>query len=66
LSVQETKEAADIAAADADQSGDYDAEELATLTIAEIKALAESLSYTITGTTKAQLIASFLEAQENA
>lgn len=66
LSAQSTAEAADIAAADANSDESYSEEELSTLTIAEIKALAESLSYTITGSTKAALIASFLEAQEAA
>lgn len=66
LSAQATQEAADIAGADEDSSGDYDAEELAKLTIAEIKELAESLHYEISGSTKAALIASFLEAQEAA
>lgn len=66
LSAQSTKEAADIAGADEDSSGDYSEEELEALTIAEIKQLATSLEYTITGNTKAALIASFLEAQEAA
>ncbi len=63
LSAQAAAEAADIAGADEDKSGDYDEEELKKLTIAEIKELAESLGYTISGSTKAELIASFLEAQ---
>ena len=38
-------------------------EELTALTIAEIKVLAEELGYAISGRTKAELVASFLEAQ---
>lgn len=63
LSEQSTKQAEDIAGADSDSSGDYDADELGALTIAEIKQLAESLGYTISGSTKAELITSFLAAQ---
>ena len=66
LSAQTAKQASDIKEADADSSGDYDATELGGLTIAEIKKLAESLGYTITGSTKADLITSFLAAQEAA
>ena len=66
LSAQTAKQASDIEEADADSSGDYDATELGGLTIAEIKKLAESLGYTITGSTKADLITSFLAAQEAA
>lgn len=63
LSAQSTAEAADIDGADEDSSGDYDEDELKKLTIAEIRQLAESLGYTITGTTKTDLITSFLEEQ---
>ena len=63
LSAQSTAEAAHIAAADANNDESYSEAELKTLTVAEIKALAESLSYTITGSSKNALIASFLEAQ---
>lgn len=63
LEAQTAQQAEDIAGADADSSGDYDAEELAALTIAEIKKLAAELGYEITGNTKAALITSFLEAQ---
>ena len=66
LAAQTAKQTEDIAGADSDSSGDYDAEELGALTIAEIKKLAESLGYTISGSTKAELIASFLAAQEAA
>lgn len=66
LEAQTAKETEDIAGADADSSGDYDADELGTLTIAEIKKLATTLGYEITGTTKAELITSFLTAQEAA
>lgn len=63
LTAQTTKQEADISGADSDSSGDYDAEELGALTIAEIKKLAASLGYTISGSTKADLITSFLAAQ---
>ena len=63
LSAQSADEAAEEAGADADDSGDYSQEELEALTIYEIKDLAESFGYTITGNTKAKLIESFLEAQ---
>ena len=42
----------------------YDAEALESMTIAEIKALAEELGYTITATKKADIIAEFLAQQE--
>ena len=66
LAAQTAKQTEDIAGADEDSSGDYDAEELGALTIAEIKKLAASLGYEISGSTKADLITSFLAAQEAA
>ncbi len=41
----------------------YAREQLEAMTIAEIKALAESLGYSLTATVKADIIAEFLEAQ---
>lgn len=52
--------------ADTDNSGDYSEDELSALTKAQISSLAAELGYEITGSTKAELIASFLQAQENA
>ena len=66
LSAQTAKQTEDIAGADSDSSGDYDATELGALTIAEIKKLAAQLGYEISGSTKAELITSFLAAQEAA
>lgn len=42
----------------------YTEEELSAMTIAQIKALAEELGYTITKSLKADIIAEFLEQQE--
>lgn len=47
-----------------DDSTVYTEEELTAMTIAQIKALAEELGYTITATKKADIIAEFLEQQE--
>jgi len=63
LSAQSADESSDEAGADTDENGEYSQEELEALTIYEIKELAVSLGYTITGNTKAKLIESFLEAQ---
>jgi translation initiation factor 6 (eIF-6) len=63
LSAQSTDESADEAAADANADEEYTQAELETLTVYEINELATSLGYTITGSTKAALITSFLEAQ---
>jgi len=41
----------------------YTSEELNAMTVAQIKALATELGYTITATTKANIIAEFLEQQ---
>lgn len=43
----------------------YTEEELNAMTIAQIKALAEELGYTITKSLKADIIAEFLEQQES-
>ena len=51
------------AEADDDESGTFTEEELTALTIAKIKALAKEKGYTITETTKAAIIAEFLEQQ---
>ena len=42
----------------------YTEDELLALTIAQIKALAGELGYTITASRKAEIIAEFLEQQE--
>ena len=42
----------------------YTEDELLALTIAQIKALAGELGYTITATKKADIVAEFLEQQE--
>lgn len=42
----------------------YSQADLQSMTIAEIKALATDLGYTITATLKADIIAEFLEQQE--
>lgn len=42
---------------------EYDENELKAMTVSEIKALAQKLSYSVTGDTKAELVASFLQAQ---
>lgn len=54
--------------ADADESGDYDEEELSALTRAQIVELAESLEYEgiTSNMTKKQMIAAFLAAQSAA
>lgn len=49
--------------ADTDQSGDLSQAELEAMTVKQIKALAKELGYTITATTKAEIIAEFLAAQ---
>ena len=49
--------------ADTDEDGTLSESELSELTIAQIRQIAAELGYEITGTTKAELIASFLEAQ---
>ena len=41
----------------------YTQEDLEALTIAQIKALAEEMGYTITASRKAEIIAQFLEQQ---
>ena len=51
------------AEADTDEDGTFTEEELTALTIAKIKALAKEKGYTITETTKAAIIAEFLEQQ---
>ena len=51
------------AEADTDEDGTFTEEELTELTIAQIKALAAELGYTITATRKADIIAEFLEQQ---
>lgn len=54
------------AEADDDESGLLTQTELNALTIAKIKALAKEKGYTITQTTKANIITEFLAAQEEA
>ena len=49
--------------ADQDDSGDLSRSELEALTKAQIKAIADEKGYTLTGTTKNDLIESFLAAQ---
>ncbi len=44
-------------------SAGYTEEELSAMTIAEIKALAETLGYTITASKKADIIAEFIAQQ---
>ena len=44
-------------------SGAYTQEQLETMTIAQIKALGESLGYTFTATKKADIISEFLAQQ---
>lgn len=48
---------------DSNGDGKYAKEELEAMTVEQIKALAESLSYNITKTKKEEIIAEFLEAQ---
>lgn len=54
------------AEADTDSDGVLSESELSELTVAQIKHLAAELGYTITATTKADIIAEFLAAQEAA
>lgn len=54
---------AETIAASADETA-YTEDDLTAMTIAEIKALAESLGYSITATKKADIIQQFLEQQE--
>lgn len=49
--------------ADTDQSGSLSEEELNQLTMAQIRAIAAEKGYQVSGSTKAALIAAFLEAQ---
>ena len=49
--------------ADSDNDETLSQEELQALTIAQIRAIAREKGYTLSGTTKADLIASFLVAQ---
>lgn len=49
--------------ADSDSSGKLSQAELEALTKAQIQAIATEKGYTLSGSTKAALIASFLEAQ---
>ena len=59
-SLDETDETEDTSS---DESVTYTEDELTAMTIAQIKALAEELGYTITATKKADVIAEFLEQQ---
>lgn len=52
-----------VAEADTDSDGKLSEDELNALTIAQIKALATELGYTITTTRKADIIAEFLAQQ---
>lgn len=52
-----------VAEADLNSDGKLSEEELSALTIAQIKAMATELGYTITARTKAEIIAQFLEQQ---
>lgn len=49
--------------ADTDSNGTLSQDELNALTIAQIRDLADEKGYELTGSTKAALIASFLEQQ---
>lgn len=49
--------------ADTDGSGELSQEELAALTIAQIRSIATERGYTITATRKADIIAEFLAQQ---
>ena len=52
-----------VAEADLNSDGKLSEEELSALTIAQIKAMATELGYTITARTKAEIIAQFIEQQ---
>ncbi len=50
--------------ADTDSDGSLSAAELNALTVAQLRAIAREKGYTITATTKAEIIAEILEQQE--
>lgn len=62
--ISESQETTAFEDADVNSDNELSQEELETLTVAQLKALAQELEITLTATTKAEIIAEILAAQE--
>lgn len=62
--ISESQETTAFEDADVNSDNELSQEELEALTVAQLKALAQELEITLTATTKAEIIAEILAAQE--
>ena len=62
--ISESQETTTFEDADVNSDNELSQEELEALTVAQLKALAQELEITLTATTKAEIIAEILAAQE--